>query len=866
MIFFQRSLVSNLDFPVWFAVSTLLIGLPADVQAQTQVANKSQSKISSRSQQSKPVSVQDLKNSSTTAQDLLAQTASVKITGVKVNTTNKGVEILLESPSGSIPQPVTQNSKSTIVYDIPNATLALPDASEYRATNPVKGIAAISVTQVTPIYVRISIAGMDGLPDVKVTVGANGLTLSATPFLATGDEEDIVVTGEQQNRGYRVPNASSVTGTNTPILETPFSVQVIPQDIIRDRQITQVKDAVGNVSGVTFGGDVQGRSGNTFSIRGFTGSPVLLDGFRRFGSSGEGGSQPSFEVANLERIEVLKGPASILYGAIEPGGLINLVSKKPLATPFYEVELQAGSRGFIRPRFDISGTLSDDGKVLYRVNGLFQNFNAFQNYTQPDQKYYIAPTIAWKINDQTDLNIGFEYANSTRPATFGIPAVGKGVADIPRDRIITEPSDTVTNTTVNLGYTLEHRFDPNWKLRNAFRYTSYNYDFGVVALPLAFIEATGNVFRVLASQESQNKDYTFQTNVTGEFATGDVKHTLLAGIDYVYRDSRIVSAVDFTPRFLDLFNPTYGLTKPNENTLPAFGGSTTTGNSWGFYLQDQISILQNLKLLAGIRYDTLSQKTTNIPGSSTDPGETNLNASAFTPRLGLLYQITDTLSLYGSYSQSFTPNTATTVSGTPLEPQRGRGYEFGLKADLLDKKLFATLAYFDITKQNVAVTDPNFPLFSIASGEQRSRGLEFDVSGELLPGWRIIASYAYINGEVTADTDPSNVGKKLFGVPDHSASLWTTYEIQSGDLQGLGFGLGFKYVGDRQGDLANSFSLGSYFTADAAIFYKRDNWRFALNFKNIGDIKYIESAFGTRGASNNFGDPFTVVGSVSVQF
>ena len=809
--------------------------------------------------------VEHLQQVSTKALGLLAQTPtnSVKVTGVKVSPTANGIEVILETATGSITPPAPQTSGKLVYFDIPNATLSLPDGDRFLVESPAKGIANVSVSQANASYVRVIVTGVDAVPQASViSRNANPAPVAKTP---EDGEEDIVVTGDRAP-SYRVPNSSTATGTNTPILETPFSVQVITPDIIRDQQIIQVKDALVNVSGVTFGGDVQGRSGNTFSIRGFTGAPVLLDGFRRFGSSGEGSSQPNFEVANLERIEVLKGPASILYGAIEPGGLINLVSKKPLATPFYEVELQGGSRNFIRPRFDISGNLSDDGKVLYRVNGLFQNFNAFQNYTQPDQKYYIAPTIAWKINDQTDLNIAFEYSNSNRPATFGIPAVGKGVADVPRDRITTEPSDSVTNVTTNIGYTLEHRFDSNWKLRNAFRYTSYAYDFGVVALPLFFDEATSTVNRVLASQDAQNKDYTFQTNVTGEFATGDVKHTLLAGVDYVYRDSRIVSAVDFTFRSLNLFNPTYGLTKPNESALPIFGGESTTGNSFGFYLQDQISVFKNLKLLAGLRYDTLSQKTINIAGLATLAGESSLNATALTPRFGLLYQLTDTLSLYGSYSQSFAPNTASTATGEALPPQRGRGYEFGVKSEFLEGKLFATLAYFDVTKQNIAVTDPNFPLFSIASGEQRSRGFEFDLSGEIMAGWKIIASYANIKGEVTADTNAANVGNRLFGLPENSASLWSTYEIQQGDLQGLGFGLGFNYVGDRQGDLDNSFSLGSYFTTNAAIFYKRNKWRFALNLKNIGDVKYIESAFGTRGASNNFGDPFTVIGSVSVQF
>lgn len=835
----------------------------------------------------------------TNTSELFAQSSTpsseiISITGVKANPTEKGVEIILQTTKGEQLQITNNTTGNNFIADIPNAQLQLAngDRFTFRSQKPITGITEITVANTDAKTVRVTVAGEASLPVVELFDSDEGVIFGVTssaiqpqaeqpatetpppqPVTETPQEQpvaqpdqpiELVVTGEQD--GYRVPNSSTATGTDAPILETPFSVQVIPQEIIRDQQITQIKDALGNISGVIYRGDVQGRSGNTFIIRGFTDAPVLLDGFRRFGSSGEGNSQPNFEVANLEQIEVLKGPASILYGAIEPGGLINLVSKKPLATPFYETELQVGSRGFVRPRFDISGPLTDDGKVLYRLNGLFQSYDSFQNYDQPEQKYFIAPTIAWKISDRTDVNISFEYANSTRPAIFGIPAVGRGIADVPRDRIINEPSDTVTNITTNIGYTLEHRFNQDWKLRNAFRYIFYEYDFGVVALPSFFDEATSTVNRILASQDSQTSNYTFQTNLTGKFGTGEIKHTLLAGIDYVYTDSRIFSAVDFTLRPLNLFNPVYGLAKPSEDDIPGFGGTTTTGNSWGFYLQDQISLFQNLQILAGFRYDTLSLNTVNIPGSSTVAGESSTNAAALTPRFGLLYKLSDRLSVYGNYSQSFTPNTATTVTGEVLPPQRGRGYEFGIKSEFFDGKLFATLAYFDITKENIPLADPNFPLFSIASGEQRSRGFEFDLSGEILPGWKIIASYANINGEVITDTNPNNVGNKLFGLPENSASLWTTYEIQRGDLQGLGLGVGFNYVSDRQGDLGNSFSLGSYFITNAAIFYKRDKWRFGLNFKNIGDVKYIESGFGTRDASNTFGDPFTVIGSVSVQF
>jgi iron complex outermembrane recepter protein len=870
MSFILRSLFFSLNFYVCLFIPALLMDRAVWANDE-KIDSSSQQLIQPVITDDRVERVGDLQQVHTTIKPLLAQEANsaVKITGVKVNPTTTGVELVLESSAGVISQPTTKREGNTLTADIPNAVLNLTDGKEFQSVNPTKGITNVSVTQLNENSVRVIVTGSDAVPAVNVVPSSTGLMLNLTASSpeTEDDEIEITVTGEQQ-RGYRVPSASTATGTDTPILETPFSIQVIPQEVIRDQQAIQIKDALSNVSGVAYRGDVQGRSGNTFIIRGFSDIQVLRDGFRRFGAGGdgEGTAQPITEVANLERIEVLKGPASILYGAIEPGGLINLVSKQPLSQPFYEAELQFGSRGLVRPRFDISGPLTEDRKVLYRLNGLYYSLGNFRNLEQNDQKFLIAPALTWKINDRTDLNLSLEYVSATRPADFGIPSKDGKVVDVPRDRVITEPNDTVSSSSLDISYRLEHRIDDNWKLRNAFRYSSSQYDFGVVALPLAFDPATNIVTRSLASQDSETKNYTFQTNVVGEFATGDVKHTLLGGVDYVYRTSRTFSRVDFTPRPLDIFNPIYGLAKPAKDSIEPFGGNDSSLSSWGFFLQDQISIFKNLKLLAGIRYDTFSQRTVNLPGSSTELGETTINAGAVTPRIGLLYQLSDTLSLYGNYSQSFSPNTAVTASGQPLEPQRGRGYEFGIKADLLDSKLFATLAYFDITKQNVAVTDPSFPLFSIASGEQRSRGIEFDVSGELSPGWKVIASYAYIDGKVTADSDPANVGKKLFGVPEHSASLWTTYEIQSGDLQGLGAGLGFNFVGDRQGDLANTYTVGSYFTTNAAIFYKRDNWRVALNFKNIGDVKYIESSFGNAAAGNNFGDPFTIIGSVSVQF
>ena len=839
-------------------IVTVPLVLPLTVRAQAQDNPIARSTISQDNNQ---------EVISFTNKQLLTQTAtatatpSPQIKGVKLNIKPEGIEVVLET-ADKIGTLTPQSIDNRLYFDLP-ATLSFKDNQPFQAIDPAPGIKSVSVTQIDAGNVRVTIVGTNGIPQATVVAGEAGANPPSVAQTVEPELEINVIGGPLRN-SYRAPNAAAATGTNTPIIETPFSVQVIPQAIIRDRQSKDVKDAIGNVSGVTYNGDVQSRSGGTFSIRGFSGVATLRDGFRQFGI-GEGQTQPVSEIANLEQVEVLKGPASILYGAIEPGGLINLISKKPLSQQFYEVEVQGGSRNLISPRFDVSGPLTADGKVLYRVNGLYQSINSVRNLTQPDQKTFIAPTIAWKVGDKTDLSISAEYIDSNRPADFGLPAVGTSVANVPRDRITTEPSDRVSNQSLNIGYGIDHQFSDNWKLRNAFRYASNRYGFDVVALPLSFDETTNTVNRFFATQDARTTDYTFQTNLTGEFATGDVKHKLLVGADYVRREGRLFSSLG-APTTLDLFNPVYGVVKPNKADLPGFGGTTTSGNSFGFFVQDQVDVFKNVKLLAGVRYDTLSQNITNIPGVSTQPGETSLTASALTPRLGVLYQFNDRLSAYGSYSQSFTPNTGTTSSGVALEPQRGKGYEIGVKSDFLDGKLFATLAYFDISKQNVPATDPTNPLFSIATGEQRSQGIEFDISGEPTPGLKLIASYAYTDAKVAANLDPTLVGKKLFGVPEHAASFWATYELQQGELKGLGFGAGLNFKGDRQGDLENTFRLGSYLTADAAIFYKKDDWRFALNFKNIGDVKYVESGFGLPTSANNYGDPFTVIASVAVRF
>ena len=807
-------------------------------------------------------SVQELRQVSTNASELLAQSPanSVQITGVKLNPSANGLEVVLETARGAFSTPVAQTSGRLVYFDIPNATLALPSGDRFVAENPAEGVANVSVSQANDSYVRVIVTGVKTPPQASVSsVSANpNPPVTQVPDDAD-EEEEITVTGEGDRPPiYRVPNASTATRTDTAIIDTPQSIQVVPQQVLKDQQVVRVDQALRNVSGVT--GELSGfSSAQSLTIRGFitdsfANIPILRDGFRTYSNL-----SPQ-ETANLERIEVLKGPASVLYGQADPGGIINLVTKQPLSKPFYDLQLQAGSFGFVRPSIDLTGPLDTDGNVLYRLNAAYQRSDGFRNFDTKSERFFIAPVVQWKISDRTNLNFFLEYANDQIPYDVGLPAFGKGVLNVPRDRILGERDDSLKSRTFSIGYRLEHQFDDNWKIRNAFRYSDQNLRVDST-LPFLFNEATGVLARLYGRRELQSSDYSLQTDVVGKFETGSIKHTLLAGVDLnwsVFNDVFTkISLLQILP--LNVFNPTYGLfSRPNFDTVPQLPESDTAISRTGIFLQDQIAFSDQLSLIAGIRFDGVNNRNTFAGTSRYD--------SAWSPRLGLVYKPTETVALFANYSQSFTPNIGQDANGNFLEPEKAQGYELGIKAELT-KKLFATLSYFNVTKQNVATSvSPLTPFVSVATGKQQSQGIELDISGEIAPNWNLIASYAYTNARVTEDNSIP-VGNRLPGSPYNSFGIWTTYQIPDGDLQGLGFGLGVNYVGNRAGDRQNTYEVGDYFLTNAAIFYKRDQWRFGLNFNNLFNTNYISGVGGTsRNFGNSPGAPFSVVGSIGIQF
>jgi iron complex outermembrane recepter protein len=790
----------------------------------------------------------------------IAQASIAQITGIQLNATNGGIEVILETAEGQLTEPLTSVVGNALIVEIPDAVLALPEGDEFQQANPIEGIALVSVTGLADDRVRVAITGLDAPPTAEVRTKAQGLVLSVVPGTDTaddaGDAIQVVVTGEQEE-GYQADEATTATRTDTPLREIPQSIQVIPRQVLEDQQVIQLEEAVRNVSGVTSGNTFADTQDGGFVIRGFPSFDLYLrNGFRD-------NAQGIREFANVERVEVLKGPASVLYGNLEPGGVINFVTEMPLSDPYYSAELELGNYGFVRPSIDFSGPLNDDGTLLYRLNAAYLNEDGFRDFNRATERYFIAPVLTWQISDRTDLTLEFDYVSDERPFDRGLVVIGDEVADIPISRILGEEDDFRQVEEVGAGYRFEHRFSDNWRVRNAFRMLfsdSLDYAFQ----PDSLDEATGILSRNLRSNDDHRESFALQTELVGEFSTGSIDHTLLFGIDWSRNTQRSnTRAAESTPS-INIFDPEYDAFRPERSDLPLltidrFNATDTIG----FFIQDQIDLLDNLHLLIGGRFDIIDQSSFSFLSNT----GSDQNEEAFSPRIGILYRPIEPLSLYASYSQSFQPNVFTQSDGSFLEPERGRQFEVGVRGEFLDDRLIANLAAYHLTKTNVATTDPDDPNFSLPLGEVRSQGIELDVAGEILPGWNIIASYAYTDAEVTDSGDDPFFpeGLRNANVAPNTASLWTTYEIQTGTLQGLGFGIGVFYVDNRPGDFDNTYELPSFIRTDAAVYYRRDNWRAALNIKNLFDERYFAGAdFGTTTVRP--GEPFTIVGSIAVEF
>jgi iron complex outermembrane recepter protein len=781
---------------------------------------------------------------------------AVQITGIQINPIGDGFEIRLEA-EGAIAAPSTSTLGNALIADIPNAVLALPDGDEFQSVNPVEGIALVTVLP-RGTGIRVAVTGVDAPPSANIRIDAQNLVLSVTPGTpgtAAAETEAIqVVVTEDGDEGYNPSTATTGTRIEAPLRDLPLTLQVVPRQVIEDRQIVNLTELADNVPGVEPVSGYGGLPSNDYYIRGFNAGESFRNGFRDFTFI-----SPR-DRANIERVEFLRGPASVLYGGgFNLTGAVNTVTERPLAEPRYQIEGTIGNYGFYRPELDLTGPLTEDGDLLYRLNLAYTNADSFRDFNERES-IFVAPVLSWNIGPRTTLTAEFEYQNYDYVFDRGFPP-GELFLDLPRDRFLFEPDlNRAEFDSYYFGYNIQHEFSDQWRVRQGFGglIVEGNTEAAVLAnYDAPFVGADGRTLERNAERTDElQENFSLQTELIGEFSTGSIDHNLLFGVEL----ARYKFAYDFFSAPLgsiDIFDPEYG-DEPGEYS-PSFFEEYGTRNI-GVYLQDLIYLTPDLIVLAGGRLDFNDSFYRDTLNDITTSEESD---TFFSPRLGLVYQPSDNTSLYFNWSNAFTPNIfgGRTRTGEVFEPERGEQFEVGIKQELNDR-LSANLALYDITRRNVTTADPEDPDFSIQTGKQTSRGIELDLTGEILPGWNMIATYAFTDAFVSEDNDIPE-GDRLAGIPEHTASLWTTYEIQSGDLQGLGFGLGLVYVDEREAQLPNTgVTLPSYFRTDASLFYRRNNWRAAVNIKNLFDVEY----FNTQGFFITPQAPFTVLANVTVEF
>lgn len=674
-------------------------------------------------------------------------------------------------------------------------------------------------------------------------VPATGLLLSLLGEAAAAETalplllDDIQIDSRRQEsadgpvQGYRATRSAGATRTDTDIRDIPQAISVVPEQVLNDLDITRLDRALDFAGGVSRQNNFGGLTFLSYSIRGFTTGELYKNGFAI-----NRGSYSSPDASGIERIEVLKGPAASLYGRGDPGGTVNIVTKKPQAETFSRFKAGAGSQDRYRASLDINAPLDDAGQLLSRINLATENNGSFRDHVG-NQRLVVSPSLSWQLSPDTRLLLETEFVQHESVFDRGIPAVSGEMGAVKRSTFLGEPNDgDIRNRNQMLQASLEHHLDETWKIRLANHYAQGHLQGNATEAS----RLIGNqVSRFYRQRDFEWNDSITQLELHGLFETGSWLHQTLAGLEYEnYRNSQkypqSLASLDYGQ---DIYNPVYGKPKPALVNPNDFFEQV---ESHALNLQDQIDFGGGWKGLIGARFEHFEQSAQN----RTTRVRNDQQKDSLTLRSGLLYQLTPEIGLFANAATSVKPNTIGS-QGTVFEPEKGLGKEAGLKLDLLEGRLGATVALFHIDKENVLTADPNEPGQSIAAGRARSQGLDLQVSGQLTDALRIIGAYAYIDAEVTRD----NVfpeGSRLLGVPQHSGSLLAVYEFQDGHLRGSDIGAAFNHVGDRSGQAGSQFELPAYSTVDLLAHYKAsERVTVGLNLNNLFDRKYYERSYNS---------------------
>lgn len=668
------------------------------------------------------------------------------------------------------------------------------------------------------------------------------MLLFASIFSApAGAEEvrlsEVVVEGASEKR-YAPQFSTGATRTETPAREVPQSLRVLSRSLVEDVAATRMDDMLDYASGVARQNNLGGLWDN-YAIRGFTGNENSGAGYLVNGFAANRGYTAPRDTATIDRIEVLKGPTSSLYGSSEPGGVINIVTRQPQFKPAQTYGLEVGNHDHYRATADITGTLTEN--VAGRVIAVAGHDGSTRDFVN-SQRYLLAPSVTWALGASTLVQYSAELQRYTVPLDRGIVAINGMLGAVPRSRFLGEPNDgDIRLDSQSHQLSVEHEFSDKWKGRVALAYRGGSLE-GYSTEASTLLADGRTLTRQRRHRDFQSDDVSLQADVTGKFVTGPVGHELLFGVDtYRFSTTQVMLRRNPTaaaPYAIDIFDPVYGQTPPS--LLPNTNTYERQTNV-GMYAQDQIQLGERWRVVGGARFDIYNQSLDNrLRGTSSGQHQT-----AVSPRIGVTYLATHNFALFANVSRSFRPNAGSDANGNAFAPEHGRAAEAGIKFDSTDRRTSATLAAFEIRKRNVLTTDPDDATFQVAAGEARSRGVELDVSGQLDTHWRVTGNFAWTDAEITQDSRLA-AGTPLLNIPRVSGSAMAIYEDQAPIGQRYGVGAGVRYVGARSGDAQDSFSLPAYTLADLLAYWQYSkSVRVSLNVNNLFDRTYYASSYNS---------------------
>ena len=693
--------------------------------------------------------------------------------------------------------PALHAQAASQVYDLPAAPLADTLTELARANGRTLSVdpALVAGRRAAPVRgrydaeqaLRQALAGTG----LELTTTANG-TLSVRPSPAgqTSTLEPVRVIGVQESAlgpvdGYVARRSSAGMKTDTALVETPQAVSIVTSDQIRDVKASSLADVLDYTPGFSAQAPSFSRMVDDFMLRGFnvaTGnSGMLRDGLKLQSSVYDGGQEPY----GLERVEVLRGAASVLYGQLSPGGVVNAVSKRPSNDRLRELNVEVGSYDRRQISGDFTGPLSEDGVWTYRLTGLAREANNWMRHT-PDDRTYLAPSLRWQPSAATSLTLMATYQRIRTNFAAPLPASATLNGKLPRDFFVGEPDfDRYDTDSTTVGWAFEHAFNDRLKLRQNTRYFAAEGDWDYVSF--GALLPNDSVRRGVVSRYERSSGITTDTSLEWRVDTGPVEHTLLAGLDYYrsrydsHRHGGTVAPLD------NIYDPTYGATPVVNHALDT--GFVTRGESMGLYLQDQMRIADKWVFVLGQRQDWARSTQRTFANDRT----VRSNDSANTGRAGLVYLADNGLAPYVSASQSFAPALGASRDNTPFKPTKGTQYELGLRYEPPGTKMLFSAALYDLTQRNSLTVDPVDPTFSVQTGKVRSRGLELEARTQF-GATGLTASYAYTDARTTRSNDPLLQDQRVALVPLHSASLWADHDFTALGAAGLTLGLGARYA------------------------------------------------------------------------